>query len=131
MKKRLDYENLWNDAVHDTASDEFRTEALRAGLAEMDRSRARRRQTRRAVIILAPVLLLVAVFALRKPQPVQVASNVPAPRAPVVKTVPGTAIEILSDEDLLRVFDGQAVALVGPRGRQQLILLKDFGKDSL
>jgi hypothetical protein len=56
----------------------------------------------------------------------QSAKNISAPAAqPAVQTVPGTNIRLVSDEELLAMFPGRPVALVGPPEDRKFVFLDE------
>jgi hypothetical protein len=121
MRKSNDCEELLRDVL---AEDELRQATLQRALVEMGRVRRRRRSYRRAVVCI-PLIGLILISTGRnlleekKPIPAE-------PRtARAEQKVPGTSIRIIDDEQLLELFSGRPVALVGPPGHQQLVLFDE------
>ena len=121
MRRNSEQEQLLCDVL---ADDELRQATLQRALVEMGRVRRRRRIFRRAVVCF-PLIVLVAITAgrnvLKEKEPA------PAERSMVrvEQKVPGTSIRIIDDEQLLELFNGRPVALVGPPGHQQLVLFDE------
>ena len=121
MKNEAERNELLADVL--TGETSLRATTLELGLAEMQRLRKHRRAARVAVFVWAPLLLLAAALFFREfPK-----SANPPPSALVnaEALIPGTSIEVLSDEQLLALFKGRPVALVGPAGHQRLLLLDE------
>jgi hypothetical protein len=102
-----------------------------ARLLENTLQYARRRKQRRHVVRTVAMALvlccagLIAFLPARKTRPV---SEAPAPgalsaEAPVL---PGTSIRLLTDEELLEVFAGRPVAIIGSGDQRQLVVLDTF-----
>src|ERR1043166_2939243 len=110
------------------AGDELQQATLQSGLAAMRRKRIRHHAYRAASIVTV-VLMLFAFFYSRRehaqslahlsPPGVDIAP--PPPPAPP-EVIPGTTIQVLSDQELLDLFKGHPVALVGIPGKQKLIV---------
>ena len=102
---------------------DVREASLQAGLSALRRRRVRR-STARAVTLLVPLLLAAGLIGLRMNRSPE---NEPRPaRVSMEETIPGTRIHVLTDEQLLDLFKGRPVALIGPPGNQQLLLLDQF-----
>jgi hypothetical protein len=99
---------------------DLREAALQAGLSALRRRRVRRNVARAVTLLLVP-LLAAALIVHRTYQRVE--SEQPASIAHAEQTVPGTTIRVLTDEQLLDMFQGRPVALIGPPGDQRLLLL--------
>jgi hypothetical protein len=124
MKTPTDNDELLADVLADDT--DLRTSTLQAGLATV-RRRRRARRVRTATLVLAPLLAIAALVFQRlhqpRPGPEKILSAAqPAP------TVEGTDIRILTDEELLALFKGRPVALIGSPGHQQLILFDEMQK---
>jgi hypothetical protein len=122
MKNDIERDELLADVLAEES--QLRAETLERGLAEMRRVR-RRRRTGRAVAMCVPILLFAAVcirvFSTR-PMPTDNA----APRlARTEETIPGTSIHVLNDEQLLELFKGRPIALIGPAGNQRLVVFDE------
>ncbi|HTD66805.1 MAG TPA: hypothetical protein VK846_09790 [Candidatus Limnocylindria bacterium] len=129
MKKRIEQKELLEDVLVEDQG--YRTATLEHGLAAMRRQRTRRRLASLALSVSAPVLLLAAVVMLQNrrlaPAPLMPQSVVTPsiPKVQIAKTIEGTPIRVLSDEELLDYFKGRPVALLGKPGHQRLILLDE------
>jgi hypothetical protein len=99
---------------------DVRQATLRAGLSAL-RGRRVRRYTARVATLLVPLLLAAGLIGFRLSRSLE---NEPRPgRASMEETIPGTKIHVLTDEQLLDLFKGRPVALIGPPGNQHLLLL--------
>ena len=107
----------------DVMGEELRTATLQQGLAALRRRRRRRRAGRALLFTLAPLAgaaaLLVA--SRRDAAPPSGNSAVAAHR-----TIEGTSIRVLTDEELLALFKDRPVALIGPSGDQRLVLFDEL-----
>jgi hypothetical protein len=128
MKKRLEHEELLADVL---AGDEpCRAAILDGGLAALRRARTHRRSVRLTLVVV-PLFVLAALLwqGRRAPTPrLAVApdmSPIPPAAVPLAKTIEGTPIRVLTDQELLAVFEGRPVALLGEPGHQRLILLDE------
>lgn len=125
MKKRIEQEELLADVL--TEDEECRASTLEHGLVALRRVRSRRRVSRLAISVVLPVMMLATALVVRnRPEaPAQVTQQFDAPPAPAVKTIAGTPIRVLSDEELLDLFKGHPVALAGKPGHQRLLFLDE------
>ena len=122
MKTPSNNDKLLADVLAEEES--LRTSTLECGLSAL-RQRRRARRIRTGMLIALPLVVVAAMFApalisFRRPVPPIVAVNPPP------ATVEGTAIRIISDEELLALFKDRPVALVGRPGHQQLLLLDEL-----
>jgi hypothetical protein len=121
MKSDVERNELLADVL---AESQLKSTTLDLGLAEMRRVRRRRRAIR-AVTICMPIILLVAV-CIRQFSIKSALSDAAGERSPQLEeTIPGTSIRVVNDEQLLQLFKGRPVALVGPAGHQQLIVFDE------
>jgi hypothetical protein len=112
---------------------EVRANSLQQMLATA-RRRQRRRRTARAVALgLTPVMCVVGLFlSLRSVAPVSRRAAAPdrasaaaqTARAPRRTSPPRPGVKVLTDDELLALFPGCAVGLIGPPGRQRLVFLR-------
>jgi len=124
MKKRIEDNQLFADVLE--ADEQFRAATLDQGLAALRRTRARRRTVRLVAGTLLPLLVLAAMFTAQHWREKAPQFGRPELAQPAVaKTIEGTPIRIVSDEELLDIFKGRPVALVGQPGHQQLLLLDE------
>lgn len=102
----------------------LRTSTLECGLSAL-RQRRRLRRIRTAALMALPLIVIAAMFA-----PALILQRRPVPSIAAVNPPPamveGTAIRIISDEELLALFKDRPVALVGRPGHQQLVLLDEL-----
>jgi hypothetical protein len=117
---RHGFEDLLQEVLEGPTRAQCRQNSLAQGMAAL-RRRKRGRWVRRATTSLA--VLTVLFWLLPRPAtPVRLATP-PTPATPA-QTSPGRgSIEEIDDAQLLALFPGQTVALVGPPGEQRLILL--------
>lgn len=138
MNNQKEPNELWKDLADDITEYEFQ-----AGLFASTMAAARRRQkVRRRVIassILIPVfavsfIFLWAVqenFPAKPPDKISQSSAPEQERSTIAQpegqstNIPGTSIEVISDEELFALFKGRSIGLVGETGRQQLVFLGD------
>jgi|ERR1043166_3297953 hypothetical protein len=125
MKKPTEHEELLADVFAD--SQQCRTETLERGLGALRRARAIRRTARLMVSVAVPVVIVAVVLTTqhRRTRKLREAHQIAASPAHVVKTIEGTPIRVISDEELLDLFKGRPVALAGKPGEQRLILLDE------
>ena len=122
MKTDKDQEQLLCDVL---AEDELRKATLLRGLAEMGRVRRQRRFFRAAAVVCLPLIGLMAIVGSRIFLDPKSSVQAPPRMARVEENVPGTSIRLLNDEQLLELFRGRPVALVGPAGHQRLFLFDE------
>ena len=128
-----DHENI-PKAMSEDGLISFREQTLQRTLRYASRLRRRREFNRRAALLMLPLVLLVGGLLLfrpphwfQKPQSPQLAHGLHvADPLGSPRTIPGTDIRILSDEDLFALLKGRPIALVGPPGHQRLILLDEI-----
>lgn len=113
-----------SDLLHELlpGGDELREQSLKAGLRAVHRNRNRRRGTRMALAGAAALLLAGLVW---EPQSTHQDSR-PHPVSQLAKrTVAGTPIVLISDQELLDLFGDQPVALVTKSSGQELLFLSE------
>jgi hypothetical protein len=117
-----------SDLLADVLAQEsqFRTGTLELGLAEIRRAHRRRHAKRMAVALCVPTFLLAAVIYLREFLITKSIANKPTQAAQTELTVPGTSIRVMNDEELLNLFKGRPVALIGPAGHQRLVFFDEM-----
>jgi hypothetical protein len=120
MKMPSDNDELLH-AVLDS-DDELRAKTLQAGLTALRRRRANRSVARAAMFVLAPMLAIVALSLAFNRSRSDSATRSHSSSLVATRTIEGTAIRDLTDEELLAFFKGRPVALVGSPGHQQLVL---------
>ena len=130
MKQPTERDELLRDVLAGPALDEFRNASLDDGLRLVRRTRQHRQAMRVAAYVALPLLIVVSALVVQNRQlPPRLAVHQP-PAAPAepAQTIPGTAIAIISDEQLLDLFQGRPVALVGQPGDQRLVLLDEVSE---
>lgn len=126
MKDPADRDELLQDVLAETASGPFRATLLNEGLSGVRRKRRRRRITRAVAMMSLPLLLIAGAFLMQKPRLAEPAVRPSAhPPLRAREVVPGTQMGIISDAELLDLFKNRPVALIGPRGRQRIVLLDE------
>ena len=107
------------------ADEDLRETTLRGGLLAIRRKRVQRQSIRIAAVLSAVVLFILVgrnterTSTVGKQQHAALQSPSAAP-----EVIPGTTVRVLKDQDLLDLFPDRAVALVGPPGKQRLILFE-------
>jgi hypothetical protein len=119
--KRLDQEQLLKEILAE--DDAFRRDSLDRGLACLRQQRRKRQWMRAACLALLPGLVAAGIFLIqpRLARPVVSADHstgAPTPPQPSPDTV-----KLINDDELLSLFPGQAVALIGKPGQQRLVFL--------
>src|SRR5437867_4192943 len=132
MKRQSEEEKFISELLANDG--ELSRSTLAHGLAVARRKRARR-SAWRAAGLSAPLVILAVIFAfthrggrgtmndLKVQGPRLTGGSTAAPRV-----IEGASVHILSDAELLDFFTNRPVALVGPPGKQTLILF-DEGKN--
>lgn len=128
MRTPDELEQLLNDVLSPETSEDIRTTTLDQGLTALRQRKRKRVLIQRAGICAAAAFVLIALVVSLTPSTEKPSTSVAAvsvPSAPVDKTVPGTNIRIISDEELFALFPDRPLALVGPKGHQELIFLDE------
>ncbi len=115
-----------------TEGTNLREESLRDSLAFMRKHARRRRAIRQTGSLVT--LIVTAGLLLWRQQPKTISTSVPS-QTPALAgsvtapsehaTVPGTHIRLLTDEELLDLFPGRAVAILGTGNERQLVFLDE------
>jgi hypothetical protein len=125
---RSEEQDLVADTMSQGVADDFRAASLERTLAFVRNQRRTRRRIRAAVAF-AGLMALTATAIWWHGGGREVAPKATPPRlaalASTSPTVPGTTIRILSDEQLLGMFPGRPVALMGPPDHRQLVFLDE------
>lgn len=130
MKRRDDYQELWQDSLDEGLPGDFASESL-ARMLGSARKRRRRKVAVKAGLGAALVLPLLFLLIHRAPPAATPTSTpplvetvpVPPPVAPVPPEPKATVVQTMSDEELLAAFGGRPVLLVGSGDSKQLVLL--------
>jgi hypothetical protein len=124
MKRRIEDEELLADVLAE--NEQGRATTLDHGIATLRRVRSRRRTARLMLSVTAPLVIMVVILMIQSRHSKAGLTSKPiAPPVQMVKTIKGTSIRILSDEELLDLFKDRPVALVGAPGDQQLLFLDE------
>jgi hypothetical protein len=117
MNNRSDRERLLADLFSDATPAGFRDASLERALAQARRARSHRR--------LALTLTALAALAASLPFLFKAHPPVSAPTLAATAKAPLAAakVRIISDDELLNLFPGRAVALVGPSNHRKLVFL--------
>jgi hypothetical protein len=130
---------LLNELLSDDQLDDLRGATLEQGLRLVRRRRRLRRVARTSGWIGVFIALFVALPALFRSQPVNDHAKQPTVSEavaiaqiaiePPVESDSDTGIRLLTDEQLLAMFPGRPVALIGPAGNQRLVFLDEPAPD--
>jgi hypothetical protein len=126
MKTPDELDRLLDDVLAPEGTGEFREATLQATLAAIQRQKRRRSLARKAALIALPVALAGGLRWLQPAERTQPQQASVAPQsAPTVPAqfIPGTDIRLISDEELFALFPDRPLALIGPKGHQQLVFL--------
>ena len=106
-----------------------REESLRTALDAIRHESQRRRVVRFTSLVGAPLLLGLGLFLLSGRESGRVApiAQAPRPTAPAV-TPSAPGIEPIEDQELLALLAGKTVALIGPPGRERLLVFDAPGR---
>lgn len=122
---------LLNELLCGDEAEPCRAASLNQMLASARRRQRQRRTRRTAVLAALPALLGLAWFASHRPAPETglVAPVHPSSRAATTHVAQAAAtssetapVRFISDDELLSLFPGRAVALIGTPGHQTLVL---------
>ena len=125
MKTPLEHEELLRDVLAE--AEDTRALTLNQGLVALRRARARRRvgQLTLAAASVWVLAILSGSLIYRGPTPPTTRSEPATAAVEPPKRIAGTPIRIISDEELLSLFQGRPVALLGEPGQQRLVLLDE------
>ncbi len=123
---RPEDQDLLTAALAEAEADDFRSASLERTLKFVRKRRRTRRLLRAAAAtVCLATLAATAIWRRGEGQPIPPPSHAPHLAAAAVPTVPGTSIRVLSDDDLLALFPGRPVALLGPAHDRQLVFLDE------
>lgn len=128
MKTPDDLDRLLDDVLSPDSSEAFRDRTLAQGLVALRRRKRQRMLTRRiglGAIMAIPVAGLVMLLAMTARHQTPSVVPVKSASAPPANRIPGTDIRIITDDELFALFPNRPLALVGPKGHQQLIFLDE------
>jgi hypothetical protein len=123
MKTESDHNELLSDVLSENAPADFRNTSLQRTLASA-RQHRRARMVLRTSAAAAICVALVAAILWQRNDSTNIAVK-GGPSAPAVQTIPGTSIQLVSDDELLAMFPDRPVALVGPPGNRQFVFLDE------
>ena len=128
MKRQSEEEKFISELLADDGELSRRT--LDHGLTLMRRKRARRLAWRAAALVAPVVILAVFLFGRHGRPPIvhqtRVERSTLSDQSKATpRVIEGTSIRILTDGELLDFFTNRPVALVGPPGKQTLILFDE------
>jgi hypothetical protein len=123
--KRIEQDRLLSQLLAGDERSDFRRASLEQGLALIRRRRRARRVGRWCVLALLPLAFGAAILfswpSRPDVRPVSIAQfHTPGTSG---QTAKAGSIQIIDDEQLLALFSGRPLALVGQPGHQQLLLL--------
>jgi len=123
--KRVEQDRLLSELLGGEAISGCRRASLEQGLALIRRRRRARRVGRWCVVALLPLAFGAGIFLSRPSRPDAGPVSVAQSHAPGVsgQTATGGSVQIIDDEQLLALFAGRPLALVGQPGHQQLLFL--------
>jgi hypothetical protein len=112
----------------ESGADDFRERTLQRALAQVRRVRKRRRVLRAGIMLTTPLCLVFGTWwSLRStdsaPPVHRAIFSEPKER---METVPGTAIRVLSDEELFALLGNRPIAVIGQSSEQRLVLLDEL-----
>ena len=124
--KRREQEQLLKEILGGEETSEFRRASLDYGVNAMRSIRRRRQFVRVGGLAAALVVLIVSAVILgRSPHavvaPPDLARTEPAKAQPTAP--PAASVKRITDEELLALFPGRSLALIGAPGHQQLVFL--------
>jgi hypothetical protein len=122
-----DKNELLNDILGDAELNAIRDASLTRGLGAMH-ARARRRRQFQVVAIAAPLLLLALRWHFQPTQKVVLTSVANAPASTASED--GDKVKYINEKELLALFPGRPIALIGEPGHQRFILLDELNTTS-
>jgi hypothetical protein len=125
--KRLEQDRLLSELLAGGAPADFRRASLERGLALIRRRRRARRVGRWCVVALLPLAFGAGIFLSRPSRPDAGPVSAGQSHAPGIsgQTARSESVQIIDDEQLLALFAGRPLALVGQPGHQQLLFLDE------
>jgi hypothetical protein len=123
--KRCDQDRLLSNLLAGDEVSAFRQSSLEQGLALLRRRRRHRRVARWCLLACLPLAFAGGVFLAWPPMPeVRPVSVAQSPVAGLAAAAPkAKPLKFITDEQLLALFPGRPIALVGRPGHQQLLFL--------
>lgn len=125
--------NLLNELLSRPELEQLRATTLDRGLAILRQRRRQRHLIRSAAIVVVLLGMLAMGWMLLKPQTASPLAARP-PELPAARAMansppiaaPTSNVRMVSDQELLGLFSGRPVALIGPPGAQRLVLLDEL-----
>ncbi len=121
MKTKFEPKEFLNEVV---SPDELRAATLERTLTAARGHRRWRRTVRGAGAVAACAILATIILRESAPTVPSIATNNPQP-ASSTQTIPGTDIRLMSDDELLAMFPGRPVALLGPPEDRRFVFLDE------
>src|SRR5262245_56681510 len=125
--KRHEEDQLLKELLAGEELSEFRRRSFDSGLEALRRTRRRRRVVRGVALAVCPLILALAFWLSRTPPSPEVRviapPKPPEPNRALAASRPAATIKRISDEELLALFPGRSMALIGPPGHQELVFL--------
>lgn len=122
--KRSDQDQLLQELLTDAAWSKFRGDSLEQTVRALRQRQRTTRFARIGLLALAPVLVSLGLWInFRAPNVTVTRQEISSP-PPIVEirpTRPAEPVEQITKEELLALFPGRALALIGPPGERQLI----------
>ena len=122
--KRSDQDQLLQELLTDEAWSKFRGDSLEQTVRALRQRQRTRRFARFGLLALAPVLVSLGLWInFRTPNVIVTRQGIAAPPhvVEIMPARPAEPVEQITKEELLALFPGRALALIGPPGEQQLI----------
>jgi len=127
-----DNEPLLDAILSNDGLAEARAKSLAQMLAAARQRQRRRRAARTVALGLTPVMCVAGLLlCLRSAAPLSRRAAAPGraaaspARVPQTTPQPGPGVKVVTDDELLALFPGRAVGLIGPPGRQKLVFLDE------
>lgn len=127
MKRRSEHDELWSDLLSENAPAAFREASLDRTLAAVRRHQRRRRLCGLAAITAAPCFLLLGVILWQAHETLRSTAS-SGPIAQATGVVPGTHIQVITDEELFAMFPDRPAALLGSANDRHFVLLDEVPK---
>ena len=122
--KRSDQDQLLQELLTDAAWSKFRGDSLEQTVCALRQRQRTTRFARIGLLALAPVLVSLGLWInFRAPNVTVTRQEIAAPPqvVEIMPARPAEPVEEITKEELLALFPGRALVLIGPPGEQQLI----------
>ena len=120
-------DELLEEILSGESTNNLRERSLERTLTAVRRQRQWHNTLRGACVVGLVGLIVTVVWNKHQPseEPEIAAGSRNAGQMETAKTVPGTSIRVINDDELLAMFPGRPVALVGPPQNRQFVLLDE------